>query len=401
MRHARSAREKREAAAAGTHARDGGGGFAAAVVPATRPSNRTSAPPAVFLSVFSRVHLRALDSVLAARGEGPFTSASGRNIFATGLVDPGGKDGGRTVMSAAAGEVGQSSPGGTKQIRLSVGFDTEAWKKQLREEAAEAAKEDALADRMKAAADGGDGGASSSSSSKEAEEIRKKFGVVTSTPSRPPAKEMRVKLQSPSPSPGAPPGGGPNDLPAEKFEGQFDWDSSGYDQVASLTEKNNALMSTLGQQQREIERLKELVVASEAVSGLDAERLRSLQNPNNAEGEQLDPRDAKIVDLAKKNRKMNLALERERTKVRQLSAELDGARKVNAAKTARISKLASGRGGPGRADSSGAVGGSGKELSSALAQNKQMRRQVTTLKRKLDASNADLRKVFRALQRGG
>lgn len=311
--------------------------------------------------------------------------------------DATGEGGEKKVMKQAGVEVGPSSPGGTKQIRLQVGFDTEAWKKQLREEAAQAAKEDALADRLTAAADVDD-----DAGAKEADDIRRKFGVVTSKPSRPPAKNMRVKfLDTPSASgtdvPSSQEAAGEGKT-GEKFEGEFDWSNSGYDQVATLTQQNSALMSTLGQQQREIERLKELVVASEAVSGIDAERLRNLQNPDSTSGEQLDPRDAKIVDLAKKNRKVNLALERERTKVRQLSAELDKARKVNAAKTARISKLASGRAGPGAPSSQGEAGGKNNEMSAVLSQNKQMKKTVNTLKRKLEASNTDLRKVFRALQ---
>ena len=46
--------------------------------------------------------------------------------------------------------MGASSPGGTKEIRLKVGFDTDAWKAQLRKEAEEASREDHLADRLQA-----------------------------------------------------------------------------------------------------------------------------------------------------------------------------------------------------------------------------------------------------------
>ena len=40
------------------------------------------------------------------------------------LFDDATAEGGKTMVSAAGVEVGPSSPGGTKQIQLSVGFDT-------------------------------------------------------------------------------------------------------------------------------------------------------------------------------------------------------------------------------------------------------------------------------------
>ena len=120
----------------------------------------------------------------------------------------------------------------------------------------------------------------------------------------------------------------------EKFEGSFDWGEQNFDQVQQLSSQNQALMGTLGAQQKEITRLKEQVVANEAVSGINLESYKGVRNADGMDGD-IDPRDAKIVDLARKNRKLNLALERERNKVRTITTELDKSNKINAAKTSR------------------------------------------------------------------
>lgn len=175
----------------------------------------------------------------------------------------------------------------------------------------------------------------------------------------------------------------------EKFEGSFDWGEQKFDQIQQLSSQNQALMTTLGAQQNEIQRLKEQVVANQAVSGLNVDTLKGIRNADGTDGD-IDPRDLKIVELAKKNRKLNLALERERTKVRTMASDLEKAQKINAAKTSRLSKFQNGQ----------HPGDEGKK-SEKENPNKiihQLKKKVSQLTRKNEATTTDLRKVFRVLQ---
>lgn len=306
-------------------------------------------------------------------------------------------------ISSVNASMGRASPGGTKEIRLKVGFDSEAWKEQLRKEAEQAQKDDALADRLQVSSVLSGSTAVYSPSSQmnmemrgdmmmgddddETDAIRKKYGVPSG------ASSAATKSSSNSRAgPGQQAPNGAGGKAGEKFEGSFDWGEQNFDQVQQLSSQNQALMATLGAQQNEIQRLKETVVANEAVSGLNLASLKGVRNGDGVDGD-IDPRDAKIVDLAKKNRKLNLALERERTKVRTISTELETAQKINAAKTTRLSKFQSGKNPDHGKTSSGA---SGKDDPNKVIH--QLKKKVSILTRKNEATNTDLRKVFRVLQ---
>ena len=285
--------------------------------------------------------------------------------------------GGGQINSVDA-RMGASSPGGTKEIRLKVGFDTQAWKNQLRKEAKEAEAEDHLADRLQA------GSSQTTTYSPSSQMTMDMRGDMTGADGAGPSPLSRQQQQQ-HPNANNPTAGSAG----EKFQGSFDWGEQNFDQVQQLSAQNQALMGTLGAQQKEIQRLKEQVVANSAVSGLNVESLKGIRNPDGTDGD-MDPRDSKIVDLAKKNRKLNLALERERTKVRTMSTELETAQKINAAKTSRLSKFQNGQH-PENENKSNT-----KENPNKIIH--QLKKKVSVLTRKNEATTTDLRKVFRVLQ---
>ena len=300
--------------------------------------------------------------------------------------------------------MGASSPGGTKEIRLKVGFDTDAWKAQLRKEAEEASREDHLADRLQAGSSQtttyspspqmtmemrGDMMGEGDEDDGEAAAIRRRYGVPSplskQQPSSNPHKQPQPSQQNTTHNNAK---GGSGKV-GEKFEGSFDWGEQNFDQVQQLSSQNQALMTTLGAQQSQIQQLKEQVLANQAISGLNVESLKGIRNADGTDGD-IDPRDLKIVELAKKNRKLNLALERERTKVRTMSNDLEKAQKINAAKSTRLSKLQNGQH-PNEDPKKTQKENPNKTIH-------QLKKKVSQLTRKNEATTTDLRKVFRVLQ---
>ena len=111
-------------------------------------------------------------------------------------------------------------------------------------------------------------------------------------------------------------GGGGDEEAPPAFQGDFDWGQFN----AEMQQRNSALVAELDEKTQEIERLEELLLAVEPIPGLEPERLLDLMQ----EGELVDkdPRDMKIVELAKKARALNVSLQKERQKVGRLKAAL-------------------------------------------------------------------------------
>lgn len=159
-------------------------------------------------------------------------------------------------ISTVDARMGASSPGGTKEIRLKVGFDSEAWKQQLRKEADDAKREDALADRLQAGSglskstavyspssqmtmemrgdmmeEGDDGGGSD-----DTDAIRRKYGMPSGTSSPIPRRRTTNSSGSNGNGLNGPNGGGDSSgKVGEKFEGSFDWGEQNFDQVQQLS----------------------------------------------------------------------------------------------------------------------------------------------------------------------
>jgi len=96
--------------------------------------------------------------------------------------------------------------------------------------------------------------------------------------------------------------------------GNFDQLFNGYEQVRELQLQNQELLAEIDSKDEEISQLRELADAAAELSASDA-------------------RAQKIVQLSKKNRSLNLALEKERALSLQLAQELRSAKADAAAKS--------------------------------------------------------------------
>ena len=101
----------------------------------------------------------------------------------------------------------------------------------------------------------------------------------------------------------------------------FDWAQAG--PTAELAQKNMALEGELDQRRAQVRKLGVMLEALAPVPGMDAERLLDVLEGQDVE--QADPRDVKIVSLAKKSR--NLNLENDKLKQKAAAAEKRAAQK--------------------------------------------------------------------------
>ena len=100
----------------------------------------------------------------------------------------------------------------------------------------------------------------------------------------------------------------------------FDWNAGAMAQLQEFGERNADLTTALEQKERELNNLKRRTELNELTGGI--------RPPSRSGKGDTDPRDAKIVELAKKNRAMSLQFEQERSKVGKLNGEL---KRANAA----------------------------------------------------------------------
>jgi hypothetical protein len=123
---------------------------------------------------------------------------------------------------------------------------------------------------------------------------------------------------SPAGFPAGSPSGG---VAGQRFEGEFDWGDQGkMVESARLQQENAELSVALGQRESEVRRLETLISAMQPIPGLDPNSL--LDVLVNGERQEHDIRDLKIVELAKKVRKMKAALQRERATATALRHEV-------------------------------------------------------------------------------
>lgn len=93
-----------------------------------------------------------------------------------------------------------------------------------------------------------------------------------------------------------------------------------FSQGVEFTERHNALLQKLDEKNQELERLCILLEAVEPIPGMDANKYKHiLENPGN---ESVDFRDSKIVSLAKKCRKLQLALTKEKSQCESQVAKM-------------------------------------------------------------------------------
>lgn len=94
-----------------------------------------------------------------------------------------------------------------------------------------------------------------------------------------------------------------------------------------LAHQQQALVQKLETKNREVERLCTLLEAVEPMPGMDPEKYRRIME--NPDADTVDFRDSKIVDLAKKCRKLQLALSKEKANNENLSSTVDKLAQMN------------------------------------------------------------------------
>lgn len=108
--------------------------------------------------------------------------------------------------------------------------------------------------------------------------------------------------------------------------GQLDGGLS-LEQQMKLAHQQQAMVQKLETKNREVERLCTLLEAVEPMPGMNPEKYRRIME--NPDADTVDFRDSKIVDLAKKCRKLQLALSKEKANNEALSSTVDKLAQVN------------------------------------------------------------------------
>jgi hypothetical protein len=217
----------------------------------------------------------------------------------------------------------------------------------------------------------------------EADEIRAKYGAPK--PPRPSAIATRAQPSVKSRAVAA----------AAK---DFDWKGSASSELQRLTEQNASLLDKLASKDVELEKLEQTVLALEPAAGMDpakivaiADRTSKGMSANQAARlEGGDPRDAKIVELAKRNRELTSQL----GKAKRAVAEAK--RKAGVAH-ARVQELEAIQESPKKVEADVEETGSSEALRTAQGRVRQMRARVEGMQHKLEQAQAVAKAARRAL----
>ena len=113
-------------------------------------------------------------------------------------------------------------------------------------------------------------------------------------------KEVPSGLQSPSAL-----------LGVETFDGSFSWDNFG--QIKDLSEANSSLLQQLDKKEEELKNLQAQITSNAQITGYDPCVLKGLKDADGNFVNVADRfKDAKIAQLVKKTRNLNLLLEKEK-----------------------------------------------------------------------------------------
>ena len=181
--------------------------------------------------------------------------------------------------------------------------------------------------------------------------------------------------------------------------GDFSWDN--FDQVKQLSEANASLLQQLDSKDKEIDKMKAMVAATAPIGGFDVEKLSGVIGQN---GKYVDEetgfKDAKIVELAKKNRRLTVTMEKERSKVGKLAKEIERLQKE--LKSSKSKSKTANRMLP--ADiknnrNNNKDKASSKELAAAENEIKKLRRRTDAIRISRDKAKEDIRRVINVLRK--
>ena len=281
---------------------------------------------------------------------------------------------------------GSQSPGGTKTFELDVqyGQKQSSMQKQLQQDEDQYAKEDAMFDKARKNAgldesDDDDEGA-------QLEEMRRRYRA-----SQKQNDEDGDDSQYKS--------GSKSKKNSQQPPGDFSWDN--FDQVKQLSEANASLLQQLDSKDKEIDKMKAMVAATAPIGGFDVEKLSGVIGQN---GKYVDEetgfKDAKIVELAKKNRRLTVTMEKERSKVGKLAKEIERLQKE--LKSSKSKSKTANRMLP--ADiknnrNNNKDKASSKELAAAENEIKKLRRRTDAIRISRDKAKEDVRRVSNVLRK--
>ena len=141
---------------------------------------------------------------------------------------------------------------------------------------------------------------------------------------RPAEVDYSVSHMVPQRAAAAGPGAAPPSQPAAAgpaaVSSSFDWNANTMQQLQEFQGQNVGLQQQLKSKERELERYKRDIEMHALTGGIAESPGKGGHSQNG--GSSLDPRDAKIVELAKKNRAMSLTVQREKDNASRLAGEL-------------------------------------------------------------------------------
>lgn len=180
-----------------------------------------------------------------------------------------------------------------------------------------------------------------------------------------------------------------------KFQGDFDFQGAGFQQVQSLTEDNATLVAQMDEKNSEIDRLTDLIAAIEPIPGMEPEKFLDIMQGGELVDQ--DPRDVKIVQLAKAKRNMNLALQKEKDRVHLLEGEIERLKEI-AENKVYPQKMHSKKHEEAKAEVA-AEADKDRQIDTYKARSQTLSRQVMEVRVKLHAAERDLKAATAALQR--
>jgi len=281
---------------------------------------------------------------------------------------------------------GSQSPGGTKTFELDVqyGQKQSSMQKQLQQDEDQYAKEDAMFDKARKNAgldesDDDDEGA-------QLEEMRRRYRA-----SQKQNDEDGDDSQYKS--------GSKSKKNSQQPPGDFSWDN--FDQVKQLSEANASLLQQLDSKDKEIDKMKAMVAATAPIGGFDVEKLSGVIGQN---GKYVDEetgfKDAKIVELAKKNRRLTVTMEKERSKVGKLAKEIEHLQKElksSKSKSKTANRMLPADTKNNRNNNKDKA--SSKELAAAENEIKKLRRRTDAIRISRDKAKEDVRRVINVLRK--
>ena len=281
---------------------------------------------------------------------------------------------------------GSQSPGGTKTFELDVqyGQKQSSMQKQLQQDEDQYAKEDAMFDKARKNAgldesDDDDEGA-------QLEEMRRRYRA-----SQKQNDEDGDDSQYKS--------GSKSKKNSQQPPGDFSWDN--FDQVKQLSEANASLLQQLDSKDKEIDKMKAMVAATAPIGGFDVEKLSGVIGQN---GKYVDEetgfKDAKIVELAKKNRRLTVTMEKERSKVGKLAKEIERLQKElksSKSKSKTANRMLPADTKNNRNNNKDKA--SSKELAAAENEIKKLRRRTDAIRISRDKAKEDVRRVSNVLRK--